>query len=80
MICAILMTLVAIGPSQEVQQMKIVKQEKFDIYQIEKIYFSGHTYIHFKNKWNNHDSAFLHDLDCHCIKENLRKVIESREK
>lgn len=59
---------------------KIIKEEKIDILKIQKIYFSGHTYIHFINVWSYAGNQLIHDPDCSCVKDALVKILEKSSK
>lgn len=63
----------------EEHKAEVIKIENTDWYRIKKIRFSGHTYIHIKNMWSTADFKYMHDPDCPCVIEAVRKVLEKIE-
>lgn len=56
---------------------QIVDEAKVKNLVIEKIFYDGHTYLHFQNTQNYWDHKFFHDPKCHC---RLSVVNELNEK
>lgn len=54
---------------------QIIKTEKVDIYIIETVKISDHTYIHFRNNWSSYDSHMWHDPECENCKQKINESL-----
>jgi hypothetical protein len=79
MLITFLSTALMTSPIPEIPKAEILQAENIDWYRIKKIKFSGHTYIHFKNMWGTGDCKYMHDPDCPCITDAVKKILSKFE-